>query len=239
MSRPRRSGERVPYPRAAAYERWELPSVESTGPARVDQLKPAQDAAYREAYAAGRDKGYEDGFRRGREAGEQKLQEAVARFRALAAALAEPVRFLDGEVEQTLVALSMAVARQLVYGTLHHHPERVLEAVRQALSALPWTARNLRIHVNPRDAALVREAMPLGRNERPWTLLEDSSLARGGCRVESADSRIDAGVETRLKAVIARVLGREPVSTADEADEFAGGTEAARERIWRPFDSDE
>jgi flagellar assembly protein FliH len=41
----------------------------------------------------------------------------------------------------------------------------------------------------------------------PWKIQQDPLLTRGGCRVSTGDSRIDATVESRLGAVIARVLG--------------------------------
>lgn len=236
--RAKRAGEGVTLPQATAYERWELPNVESAGPVTVDQLQRVQDTAYREAYAAGQEKGYEDGYRRGCEAGEQRLQEVVERLRDLVTALAEPVQCLDDEVEQTLVTLSMAVARQLVYGELHHDPDRVADAVRQALSVLPLTDRDVRIYLNPQDVVSVREAMAVEANERSWTLLEDPLLERGGCRVESADSRIDASVGARLMTVISQVLGGESPA-ADGADGSPGSADGTMDRIRRIFDADD
>jgi len=58
--------------------------------------------------------------------------------------------------------------------------------------------------------------------ELRWRIVEEPTLTRGGCRVESEDSRIDATVEARLGALIARALGGER-----EEDAAPAGTETA------------
>ena len=42
-----------------------------------------------------------------------------------------------------------------------------------------------------------------------WRIVEDPVLTRGGCRVESESSQIDARLETRIGAVVSRLLGGE------------------------------
>jgi flagellar assembly protein FliH len=84
----------------------------------------------------------------------------------------------------------------------------VIGVVRDALSALPSAARNVRIHLNPQDALLVREKLvPADDAEMPWKVIDDIALTRGGCRIESATSRIDASVEKRLNSVITELMG--------------------------------
>jgi flagellar assembly protein FliH len=67
--------------------------------------------------------------------------------------------------------------------------------------------------LHPDDAALVRErlgaAASPAASDRAWSIVEDPMLARGGCRVTSESSTIDAEVEQRLGAAIATVLGDE------------------------------
>ena len=60
------------------------------------------------------------------------------------------------------------------------------------------------------DAALLRERMRVGEGEESrWQIVEDPMLTRGGCRVSTDVSLVDASVEQRLAAVVARVLGEE------------------------------
>ncbi len=103
----------------------------------------------------------------------------------------------------------MLVARQLVRRELKTEPEEVIGVVREALGALPVAARNVRLMLHPEDAALVREAMPTAQGEQQMQIVEDPVQTRGGCRVLTDSSQIDASVEARLNAVIAHVLGGE------------------------------
>ena len=78
---------------------------------------------------------------------------------------------------------------------------------REAMAALPLAARNVRLHLHPEDATLVREMLALSDGERGWQISEDPVLSRGGCKISSDTSQIDASVERRLHTVIANVLG--------------------------------
>jgi flagellar assembly protein FliH len=59
---------------------------------------------------------------------------------------------------------------------------------------------------------IVRDALQLSQLEQPWTLIEEPTLARGGARLETEASRVDATVESRLNAVIAALWGGERAS---------------------------
>ncbi len=186
-----------------AYERWEVPVVESVGPMTAEQLH----GAYEEAFAEGREAGYQHGYAAGQEAAQADLGPKVKLFEALLDLLAEPVRQLDEAVEESLLALAFAVARQLVRRELKTEPGQVVAAVRQAMAALPLSSRNMRLYLHPEDVPLVREALSIDEGAGRWAIVDDPLLTRGGCRVESDSSRIDASVESRLAAVVADVLG--------------------------------
>ncbi len=101
----------------------------------------------------------------------------------------------------------MLVARQLVRRELHTDPAQVIGVVREALAALPVAARNVRLAVNPEDAAMIRDALSLHDDNQTVRIVEDPVQTRGGCRVLTDNSLIDATVESRLNAVITNVLG--------------------------------
>ena len=147
---------------------------------------------------------HEEGFARGRAEG---LASVKTPLETALRALAEPLSQLDEQAMQELSLLITTVARQLVRRELKANPDEVVAVVRDALSALPAAARHVRVNLHPEDAALVRSALSLGEGERRWQIMEDPVLTRGGCRVISESSQIDATVESRLAAVIAKMLG--------------------------------
>lgn len=104
------------------------------------------------------------------------------------------------------------MARRVVARELQLDPALIVQAVREAAAALPSATRELRIAVHPDDLELLRE---LDASETHWRFGADPALSRGDCMLESARSRLDARVETRLAAVIDAVLG----SDIDDGDD--------------------
>ena len=194
---------------AAECSAWVLPDVSdqrsSRGPGSglltAKQLEAIQKQAYEEGFA----QGHKDGI----DAGQTQIQARVRRLDQLMTTLATPFADLDQRVEQELVTLAMAVARQLVRREIKTDPGQIVAVVREALSALPIASQNVRLHMHPEDAALVRAALSLTDGEHAWRIIEDGLQGRGGCQLVTDTSRIDAGVETRLAAIIATVLGGE------------------------------
>lgn len=195
-------------------ESWTLPEVDiaqkrepAARPLTARQIEELQQQAREEAFQIGR--------REGIEAGKKDIKARVHELDALMQTLAKPLEQLDAQVEDELVQLALAVARQLVRRELRTDPGQVLAVVREAMAALPLAARNVRLHLHPEDAALVRETLSLSESERGWTIVEDAVLTRGGCKVSSDTSQIDASVERRLHNVIANVLGGQRESDAE------------------------
>ena len=76
--------------------------------------------------------------------------------------------------------------------------------LRSALKLLPMGADNIRIHLNPQDFELAKALRE--RHEESWKILEDEALLPGGCRIETAHSRIDASMETRIEKAVAQLF---------------------------------
>lgn len=185
------------------------------------------DKGSQEGYREGYDKGFQQGYREGREKGEaegraaaeRSLEEEVNYLGQIMTALAEPLKVLDDQVEEELVALAMTVARQLVRRELKTDPGQIVAVVREALALLPLSQRTVTLTLHPEDAERVRSALKLDQIRVPWQIVEDPLLSRGGCRVETEVSRIDATVEARLAAVIATALGGERESDKSSVGE--------------------
>ncbi len=202
------------------YQRWEPPQVRSPHSAAglrgedsefdgvpryptADELKQIQDTAYTE--------GYELGCKEGLQAGQKDVHAEIQRLGQIITALTEPLSAIDEEVEQELVMLSIAIAGQLVRRELKIDPGEVIAVVREALAMLPVNSQHIKIALHPEDALIVREVLSVNE-EGPWQIVEDSVLTRGGCRVETEYSALDASVEKRLSAVAAELLGGDRVS---------------------------
>jgi len=192
---------------AAAAQVYSLPSVE--GPIVGRKVTEAEKAAAERTSFA---KGYEDGraaARREIDAQLAKLQARLAQLDSIMGSLARPFEALDAEVEQQLTLLALTVGKQMVRRELKTDPGQVIGVIRESVGRLPAAARDVRVHLHPEDAAVVRELLATPANERAWNIVEDPALTRGGCIVRTENSQIDARLDARLNAIVAAAFGDE------------------------------
>ncbi|MCP5418234.1 MAG: flagellar assembly protein FliH [Chromatiaceae bacterium] len=191
----------------------------------ADQLEQIQKAAYDEGFEQGRKEGFElgrtDGFEQGKtegieyghkealNQGRSELQGRVARLDRLMELLDRPLRQMDDQVEHELIEMVISMVRQLVRREVRTDPEQIIGVMREALSILPVSSRGIRVVLHPEDAEVVRKIYELSERELGWRIIEDPVLARGGCRVVTESSQIDATLESRLATLIAPLLGDE------------------------------
>lgn len=167
----------------------------------VRGLADLQEEAYKEAF--------EQGLAEGRESGHAEVRVQVERLAGMFYDLAKPFEVLDAEVERELLALAMALARQIVRRELKTDPTQIIGIIRDAIAALPVAARDVRVHLHPEDATIVRQNLAPTESERAWAIIEDPVMARGGCQITTSTSRIDARLETRLTAIVSELMGNE------------------------------
>jgi flagellar assembly protein FliH len=215
----------------AAIARWDLPAVE--GPlahrkgAGVNVMH--LEAVERDAWEQGLSSGHAEGIRRGEAEFAKRVNEMNARCVALEAiigTLTKPLEQLDNQMEQELSRLTLMIAKHLVRRELRIDPAQVIGIIRHTVGLLPLASRDVRIHLHPEDAAIVREKLAQPAGEREWILVEDPLLARGGCRITTAVSNIDARLESRVADALNTLLGEDGtarVRTEDADDAEARG----------------
>ena len=169
----------------------------------AERIAQIQAQAYQEGFAQGRNEGLK--------AGATEIREKAQQLETLMASLNQPLKQLDAQVEQELLGLVLALTRQLIRREMKREPGQILSVIREAMAALPASARNVRLHLHAEDAVLVRESLSLSDAERDWQIMEDPVLTKGDCRVVSDSSQIDASLETRLNALISSMLGGERI----------------------------
>ena len=194
-------------------ESLSIPTAEEIEAMQKQAYEEASDQGRMEGLAVGRELGYQEGYAEGREQGyaegKQQADQLIAHLKEIMSALEMPLLELDAQVEQELVLLAIAVARQLIRRELRTDPGQIIAVVREAMAILPSGARKVSLFLHPDDAELIRAALSVEEEGQAWKLIEDPLLTRGGCRVTSETSTIDATVEKRLSSVIAKTLGGE------------------------------
>lgn len=186
-----------------AWQRWELPAFEAgqeiarnvglpTAAELEDIHQQSREEGLQAGYAEGQQRGYAEGILRA----DQQNQ----RLSGLMSVLEQQV---DEQVVHELMGLSLDIARQVIQQALKIQPELLLAMVREAIGSLPVFNQAAHLILNPDDAALVRERMGEQLSHSGWKILEDARMERGGARLETANSQIDASLEARWKRVIA------------------------------------
>lgn len=201
------------------FKAWIQPELEGAAPPlqpqqpRKSESPEAIRKALEQELESLRESARRDGFLKGHTEGVAKgqaeVRERAARFEALADALAAPLQQLDPQVEEELVKLALAVARQIVRRELKSDPAQVIGVVKEALNALPMASQTIRLQLHPDDARLVAETMLVNVSERKWALVENPVMQRGGCRIETDSASVDATIESRVAAIAARIMGGE------------------------------
>ena len=200
---------------SAAYQKWEAPRMVSVTDVDEQSMLTVQDIeklhkqAEQEGYKEGVEKGQKEGYQAGLKTAKQEIQTQVNFLQQIITTLNTPLADLDQDVENDLIALVMTMTRQLVRRELKAQPEHVIGAVRAAMAVLPIGDRKLKLFLHPADVELVKTGLSIEADNTSWQWVEDPLLTRGGVRIETDDTTVDATVEARLASVINKLLGEE------------------------------
>jgi flagellar assembly protein FliH len=180
-----------------AYQRWELPTfdIAKEDIAMTAKLPTAAEVEHIHQQA------HEEGY----QAGAQKARDEAQRLAGIIGALDKELQQVDQQVAQNLLDLAMEIAKQMLQQALKVKPELILSVVNEAISELPHFSQHVQLILHPSDAELVRSKMGEQLGHAGWKIFEDVQMERGGCRVETANSQIDASLTTRWKRVVSSI----------------------------------
>lgn len=192
----------IPKEQLTAFERWELaPFDQHSGGKRqgnalatVAELENIRQQAHDEGYAQGRDAGYAAGI--------QQACAETAQIHTLLQSFQEALNRMDEQLAQSLLGLSLEIARKMTGEILQTKPEVILKIVSDAIGSLPHFNQNAHLILHPDDADLVRKHMGEQLSHAGWKMFTDAQIARGGCRVETSHSQVDATTGMRWKRIV-------------------------------------
>ena len=225
MNKPRAGAGQVIRGEEAEVTQWQAPHVRKRGQGPLDesaglltaaQLDEIRRAAQAEGFEQGRKEGLAYGHREGLEGGRTEIRAKIDRLDEILQVLDKPFEQLDQQVENEIVTLVISMVRQLIRREVKLDPGQIVGVVREALGILPISSRNIRVVLHPEDAELVREAYVLGEHDQKWQIIEDPVIQRGGCRIHTDTSQIDATLDSRLSSLIAPLLAGERLQDSEE-----------------------
>ena len=155
-----------------------------------------------EGLEQGHKEGFSQGHEQGLEAGLAEAKSLLCRFEELLSQFEKPLQLLDGDIEHSLMTLTMALAKSVIGHELKTHPEQILSALRLGVESLPIKEQSVNLRMHPDDVALVEtlySSTQLNRNQ--WQLEADPSLTVGDCIISSQRSLVDLTLSSRIDAV--------------------------------------
>ncbi|SEB04646.1 flagellar assembly protein FliH [Paraburkholderia sartisoli] len=206
----------------SAYQRWEMASFDPVPePDPVDdgafeaELQRLRDAAHAQGVASGHvagqalgyQAGYEQGYAQGLEQGRVESHAEAARLAAIADTFNAALAGARGEISETLVALALDIAQQVVRQHVQHDPAALIAAAREVLAMEPALVGAPSLIVSPADLPVVEAYLLEELQARGWTVRTDPSVERGGCRAHANTGEVDAAIGTRWERVAA-ALGK-------------------------------
>lgn len=192
----------IPKEQLSAYERWELNSFDKPGMRSPVSLTTA--AQVEKIHQQAQQDGYQAGLKEGR----QRAGVEAERFAALAAAFSAESAELDQALAQQVLDVALEAARQMLRSALEVKPELILPLIHDAIRSLPVLGDERCLRLHPQDASIARNLAGESLKNSGWTMVEDASIARGGCVISSSHGEVDATLDARWRRIVG-ALGRE------------------------------
>lgn len=192
----------TPKEQLTAYQRWELPAFDlaKAGGGRSSAVLPTA-AQIEQTHMQAHEEGYQAGYTEGGQRADKEAQ----RMAQMMDELNQELQQIDQKIAQDLLELALEIAKQMLQQALKVKPELLLEVVNKAIHELPLFNQHAHLVLHPDDAGLVRARMGEQLSHIGWKIIESDQVGRGGCRVETAHSQIDATLATRWQRIAAAI----------------------------------
>jgi len=164
--------------------------------------------------------GYDDGFKRGQEdgfkEGNLEAQRLTDRLHTIIERMMDKRQEILSETEQQIVDLVLLMTRKIVKVISENQRNVVVSNVVQALRKVKGRG-DVIIRVNLSDVAMttqhIKDFLSAAENVKNITVVEDSTVDRGGCVIETDFGAIDARISSQLNEIEQRILEVSPIRT--------------------------
>jgi flagellar assembly protein FliH len=171
-----------------------------------ERLKSAEREAKRQGFEKGREEGYAEG--------RAEVQRLTDRLHVILEKAMDKRAEILAESENEVVELVLLIARKVIKTISENQKNVVISNVVQALRKLK-TRGDVIIRVNLADLKLtsehVKDFMAMAENAKTITVVEDTTVDRGGCVIETDFGQIDARISSQLHEIEERILDVSPI----------------------------
>ena len=162
-------------------------------------------------------KGQEDGFKEGKEEADRLIERL---HKMITSVQEKRQEILDG-TEQEIVNLVLLISRKVVKILSENQKSVIMANVIQALKKVKGRGE-VTLRVNTEDLNLTTEHVgdfvKQVENIKDINIVEDSSVEKGGCIVETDFGAIDARISSQLNELENQILNVSPIKSVSKAD---------------------
>lgn len=166
------------------------------------------------------EKGYREGHEEGYNIGKQEAERLVERLHIVLTKAIDKRNEIIENSETQLVNLVLLIAKKVIKVISENQKNVVINNVIQALRKLK-SRGNVVIRVNLEDLELTTEHtkdfLKMVENVKSITILEDSSVDKGGCILETDFGQIDARISSQINEIEEKILELIPIKTIGQA----------------------
>jgi len=164
--------------------------------------------------------GYDEGFKRGREEGFREgnveAERLIDRLHIIIERTMDKRQEILSETEQQIVDLVLLMTRKIVKVISENQRNVVVSNVIQALRKVKGRG-DVIIRVNMNDLGMTsqhtKDFLAAAENVKNISVVEDSTIDRGGCVIETDFGAIDARIVSQLNEIEQRILEVSPIKT--------------------------
>ena len=161
-------------------------------------------------------KGREEGLEKGYEEGRAEVQRLIERTQVMLERAQEKRGEIIAESEQEIVDLVLLIARKVIKVISENQRGVIISNVTQALRKIK-SKGDVIIRLNLNDLQLATEHkqdfIKLVEGVKSITLIEDGTVDRGGCIIETDFGEIDARISSQLAELESKILEISPIKT--------------------------
>ena len=180
-----------------------------------DEIRSKVNEIEKESY----ERGYKEGHDRGYQDGREEVQRLIDRLHTIISKAIEKRNEIIEESETQLINLVLLISKKVIKVISENQKNVVINNVVQALRKLK-SRGDVVIRVNIADLELtsehIKDFMSMVENVKSITVLEDSSVDRGGCIIETDFGQIDARISSQLHEIEEKILELMPIKAKGE-----------------------
>jgi flagellar assembly protein FliH len=179
------------------------------------EIKQRVTQTERDAY----EKGHFEGLQKGYDEGRAEVARLVESLHGIITKAIEKRNEIIEEAETQIINLVLLIVKKVIKVISENQKNVVINNVVQALRKLK-SRGDVVIRVNLADLELtsehVKDFMKMVENVKSITVMEDSSVDRGGCIIETDFGQIDARISSQLHEIEERILELMPIRSKGE-----------------------